>query len=119
MESINKKGGFKPFFILFGILGILLIGIMITPLRLVLDDSFERIEESALANGTPELSCTNPNASGLMKGTCFTLGGFMVVFILYILYSWVNGMVAGAKSPRPIFSPRYKQQQAQLAALES
>jgi len=114
MKNIGRRARFMPFWILLGVMGILLIGSQITPLRIVLDDSFERIEESATANGTPELSCTDPSASGIMKATCFSLGGFMVVFILYLLYSWVTGMINGAQKKVPVFAPRLRRMQAAL-----
>lgn len=119
MNIKDKRGRFIPFWVFLGVLGVLLIGSFITPIRIVLDDSFSRIESSATANGTPLLSCNNPNASGIMKATCFSLGGFMVIFIMYGLYVWISGMVAGAKKPGAIFAPRYRQLQAQQAALES
>lgn len=111
---MNKKGRFVPFWVMFGILGVLLIGSFITPFRIVLDDVFLNIEDNAAANGTPLLSCTDPAASGIMKATCFSLGGFMVIFVLYALYYWVSGMTAGAKSPTPVFSRRLSAVQAAL-----
>jgi len=111
---MNKNGRFAPFYVILGILGILLIGSFITPFKIVLDDIFGNIEESATANGNPALSCTDPSASGIMKATCFTLGGFMVVFILYTLYYWISGMVAGAKSPTPVYSSKLNMYKAAL-----
>lgn len=110
----DKRGRFAPFWVMLGVLGILLIGSFITPLRIVLDDSFARIESSAIDNGNPALSCTDSSASGIMRATCFTLGGFMVMFILYALYYWTAGMVAGAKSPTAVYSKRLSQAQAAL-----
>lgn len=114
MKDIGKRGRFMPFWILFGIMGVLLIGSQITPLRIVLDDSFERIEDAAIANDNPKLSCTSEEASGIMKATCFSLGGFMVIFILYVLYSWITAMVNGAKKNGPVFAPRLRKMQAAL-----
>lgn len=118
---MNKKGRFAPFWIILAVLGILLIGSFITPFRIVLDDIFENIQDNADAEeaaGNPNfanLSCTDANASVLMKGTCFTLGGFMVVFILYVLYTWISGMVAGAGARTPVYGNKLN---AYRAALE-
>jgi hypothetical protein len=111
---MNKNARFKFFWVLFAILGILLIGALITPFRITLDNIFTRIEMNAIDNGTPELSCTSPNASGIMKATCFTLGGFLTMFILYLLYHWVSGMINGAKARGPVFAPKYKKMQEAL-----
>ncbi len=110
----NKHGRFMPFWIMLGVLGVLLIGSFITPIRIVLDSAFENIEESAVANGTPELSCTNPNANPLLKATCFSLAGFLVLFIFPVLYSWITGMVNGSKAKGAVFAPRLRQMQAAL-----
>lgn len=114
MESIlrDKNARFAPFYIMFAVLGILLLGSFITPFRIVLDNIFNNIQNTADAEqaaGNPNyanLSCTDPSASGIMKATCFSLGGFMVIFVLYGLYYWISGMVAGAQSPTPVFSNR-------------
>lgn len=111
---MNTKARFTPFWVMLGILGILLLGSFITPFKIVLDDTFHRIESNAIINDTPTLSCSNPDSEWYIKSTCFTLGGFMSVFIIYVLYNWVSGMVAGAKSPTAIFSPRYNQMQQAL-----
>jgi len=115
MKSLltNKQGRFAIFWILLGILGVLLIGSFITPINLVLDNTFNNMEESAIANGN-HLSCTDSEAPPLMKATCFTLGGFLVMFIFYLLYSWISGMINGATAPSAIFSPRYKAMQRSL-----
>ncbi len=111
---INKKARFAPFWILLGVLGILLLGSFIPVFQISLDDVFSNIQDSADANGQPELSCTSSEASGIMKATCFTLGGFLFMFIVYSLFYWISGMVAGAKAKGPVFSPKYREAQAAL-----
>lgn len=110
----NKKARFAPFWILFGLLGVLLLGVMITPFKITLDDTFDRMDNNAIANGDTTLSCSDPNAKWYIKSTCFTLGGFMSIFIIYVLYSWVSAMYNGSKSKTAIFSPRYKAMQRAL-----
>lgn len=104
--AMNKKGRFMPFWILFGLLGIFLIGSFITPFKIVLDDVFENIETNSVNEADTKLSCTSDDAYWFMKATCFTLGGFMVIFVLYLLYQWVSAVTAGSMFPGPILSPR-------------
>ncbi len=104
----DKSGRFALFWAFFGVLGILLIGSFITPMQIVLDDVFRNIDDNATNNGNT-LSCSNVNAPNYIKATCFTLGGFIVMFILYILYYWVSGMIEGAKKRTPVLSQRYNQ----------
>ena len=103
---MNKSARFVPFWVMFGVLGILLIGSFITPFKIVLDDIFRNIEINSSSNGTPTLSCKDPSATNIMKATCFSLGGFMFLFVGYLLYNWVSGMLTGAISPTPIISRR-------------
>lgn len=110
----NKRGTFKPFWVLLALMGIMLIGSFINPIKITQDFIFQNIEDNAEANGTPEFSCTSPEAKPLMKATCFTLGGTLVFFVLYLLFMWISGMVAGAKANKPVFAPRYRQMQAAL-----
>lgn len=114
LENMGTRARFMPFFIMLAILGILLIGSFITPLRLVLDNVFENFEDNAINNGDPKLSCTNSDSYWYIKSTCFTLGGFMVIFVLYILYQWVTAMTNGSKKNGPVFAPRYRKIQAAL-----
>lgn len=114
LRNIGTRARFVPFWIMLAVLGILLAGSFITPIRIVLDDAFDRIESSAIDNNTPLLSCTNSNASGIMKATCWSLGGFMVVFILYLLYQWITAMINGAKAKGPVFAPRLRRVQQAL-----
>ena len=104
MRSImkDKSARFMPFWIMLGLLGVLLIGAYITPFKIVLDDIFRNMN----SNADSKLTCTDPDAYWYIKSTCFTLGGFMVVFILYLLYNWVSAMVNGARHPGRIFSAR-------------
>ncbi len=111
----NKKARFIPFWILFCILGLLLLGAMISPMKYVLDDAFRNIEENAVNNGN-DLSCSNPNAPGWFKAVCFSLQGYVAMFFLYLIYMWVTSMTNGAKSKTAVFAPRLE---AQRRALES
>ncbi len=113
----NKKARFMPFWILLGLLGILLIGSFITPLRIVADDIFLRIESNAIENETPGLSCTNPDAPGWFKATCFTIGGILII-VIYILYQFVTAMINGSQSKVSLLSLRYRRQQQLQAALK-
>lgn len=113
MKDIGKRARFMPFWIMLGILGLLLIGSFITPMKITLDTAFENIEDSATANGTPKLSCLSSEASGIMKATCFSLGGFVLV-IIYMIYQWVTGMIAGSKAKGAIFAPRLRRMQQAL-----
>jgi len=109
----NKKGRFAPFWVFLAILGILLIGSFITPFKIVLDDTTDRLDSNAINNGNT-LSCSNPDSPWFIKSTCVTLQGFMVIFVLYLLYKWINGMYTGAKSKEAVFSPRYEQMKESL-----
>lgn len=114
MNINNKRGKFAPFWVILGILGIFLLGSFITPFRIVLDDSFERWENNAIAEGDTNLSPSNPDAHWWVKSTAFVLGGFMAVFVLYGLYNWISGMVNGARSSEPVFSKKYRALQQAL-----
>lgn len=114
LRKINKKARFAPFWIMLAIFGILLLGAFITPIKIMLDDIFLRFETNATANGDSKLGCSDADAYWYIKSTCFVLGGTLVLFILYVLYTWLTAMVNGAKSPDAIFAPKLKQMQRDL-----
>lgn len=101
----NNKGKFAPFWIMLGIFFILFIGALITPFKYVLDEVFKDMN----SNSNVSLRCNNPDAVWYVRATCFVLQGFMIVFILYLLYSVIDFISKGVTTKTPVISQRYNQ----------
>lgn len=107
---MNKKGRFPIFWVLFGLMIVLFVGSFITPFKYVLDNVFSNMN----SNPNALLRCGSEDSLWYIKATCFTLQGFMIIFISYLLYVVVQAMINGATSKTPILSNRYRQRQSAL-----
>lgn len=107
---MNKKGGFAPFWIMFGIFGVLLLGAFIVPFMITMDNSFRMFN----SNPDASLTCNSENSAWHIKATCFTFQGMMPVFIIYVLYKWISGMINGSRAKGAIFAPRLREMERAL-----